>query len=190
MVHENNYFATDTKCSKLQEVVNVPISLFKSLQGKYFVGQTEAMWVGNGSNAWAGLFNPCNSCIDLFANVITISNFSAQYLTAEIWLNAKLVEKGSVSQKVSPSNTALKPQPDNKVDIRYVQSTEKTPQDGINIYDRIVPPNGTLVSEKDGKFIVPACGNYTVFIKSSSTQLSKIIVACGWWEEPEMPFIK
>lgn len=185
MVYENNYPVSDTRFIRREEVVNIPISLYKSMQGKYFVGQTEALWVGNGSNAWAGLFNPCNSGVNLFANVITISNFSNQYLTAEIWLNAKLFEKGNVSKKVSPANTALEPKPNNKVEIRYVQSTEETPQDGVNIYDRIVPPNGTLVSEEDGKFIVPPCGNYTIFLKSSSSDLSKVIVAFGWWEEPE-----
>ncbi len=184
MIYENNHFTSDARCGRLEEVVNVPITLFKSLQGKYFVGQTETLWIGNGSNAWAGLFNPRNSGIDLFANVITISNFSDQYLTGEIWLNAKLLEEGSISQKVSPSNTALEPQPNNKVNIRYVQSTEEPPQGGVNVFDRIIPPNGTLVSEEDGKFIIPPCGNYTIFIKSSSSQLSKVIVAFGWWENP------
>ncbi|MCM0650724.1 DUF6143 family protein [Clostridium swellfunianum] len=183
MVYESKCYSIDNWCSTPQQVVNIPITLFESLKGKYFVGQSEALWVGNGSNAWAGLFNPCNSGTNLFANVITISNFSDEYLTAEIWLNARLSEKGIVSQKVSPSNTALEPLPDNKVNIRYVQSTEDTPRGGVNIYDRIVPPNGTLVSEEDGKFIVPPCGNYTIYIKSSSVKPSKVIVALGWWEE-------
>lgn len=183
MVNENSYVAVDSK-SRVHEIVNVPITLFKSLQGKYFVGQTEVLWAGNGSNAWAGLFNPCGSGVDLFANVITISNFSDQYLTAEIWLNTNLQEIGSISQKVSPANTAFVPRPDNKVDIKYVQSSEEIPSGGVNIFDRIVPPKGTLVSEEDGKFIVPSGGNYTVFIKSASNELSKVIVAFGWWEEP------
>jgi hypothetical protein len=192
MIHDNNYFPTSSRSIKPQEVVNIPISLSKSLQGKYFVGQTEALWVGDGLNAWADLFNPCNSGVNLFANVITISNFSDQPLTAQIWLNARLSEIGRLSRKVSPSNTALEPQPDNKVDIRYVKSTEDTPSGGVNIFDRIVPPNATLVSEEDGKFIVPPCGNYTIFLESSSPKPSKIIVAFGWWEEPicfsESPF--
>ncbi len=183
MLNENNDFFMDNRCIRTPEVVNIPVSLYKSLQGKYFVGQTEALWVGNGSTAWAGLFNPCNSGVNLFANVLTISNFSDQYLTAEIWLNAKLPEKGSVSQKVSPSNTALVPLPKNKVDIRYVQSTTEMPQGGVNVFQRIVPPNSTLVSEEDGKFIEPPCGNYVIVIKSSSQQLSKVVVALGWWEE-------
>lgn len=185
MAHENNYSVSDTRFVRWEEVVNIPISLYKSMQGKYFVGQTETLWIGNGSNACAGLFNPCNSDVDLYANVLTISNFSNQHLTAEIWLNTRLPGIGSISEKVSPANTALKSKPDNKVDIKYIQSTEEFLKDGVNIFDRIVPPNGTLVSEEDGKFITSPGGNYTIFIKSLSSEPSKVIVAFGWWEEPK-----
>ena len=185
MDYDKNYSESNTRLIRREEVVNVPISLYKSMQGRYFVGQTDTLWVASGSNAWAGLFNPCGSDIDLFANVFTISNFSNQYLTAEVWLNPRFPEAGSrsVSNMVSPANTALKPKPENKVDIRFIQSTEEVPKDGVNIYDRIVPPNGTLVSEEDGKFIIPAGGNYSIFIKSTNSELSKVIVAFGWWEE-------
>lgn len=185
MDYDNNYSESDTRFIRREEVVNVPISLYKSMQGRYFVGQTETLWIGNDSNAWAGLFNPRSSDIDLFANVFTISNFSNQYLTVEVWLNPQFSEIGSISKMVSPANTALKPRPDNKVDIRFVQSTGELPKGGVNIFDRIVPPNGTLVSEEDGKFIIPSGGNYSIFIKSSSSELSKVIVAFGWWEEPK-----
>jgi predicted RNA-binding Zn-ribbon protein involved in translation (DUF1610 family) len=161
-------------------------SLYESTKGRYFVGQSETLWVGDGSNAWAGLFNPNRSGVLLHANVITISNFSDEYITAEIWLNAKLEEEGAISTKVSPANVAIKPEPCNRVEIRYTQSTEQSPTCGVNIFDRIVPPNGTLVSEEDGKFIVPQCGNYTIFLKPKNcSALSKVIVALGWWEEPK-----
>jgi len=58
-----------------------------------------------------------------------------------------------------------------------------TPECGINVYERIVPPNTTLVGEEDGKFIESPRGNYIVVIKSSSSKLDKAIVAFGWWEK-------
>jgi hypothetical protein len=169
---------------KPQEVVSIPISLYKSIQGKYFAGQTESLLVGNGSSAWAGLINPRKSGVNLHANVLTISNFSNEYLTAEIWINTNPPEKGILAHKVSPSNTALIVLPKNKVNIKYVQSTTQVPKYGVNIFQRIVPPNGTLVSEEDGKFIEPPDGNYIVFIKSSSSKIARVVVAFGWWEEP------
>ena len=171
---------------KPKEVVSLPVSLFKSMQGKYFVGQTEPLWVGNDSFAWAALVNPKDSGVYIYANVFTISNLSDDYLTAEIWLNADFPSDAKISaKKVSPTNTALRPFPKNKVDIKYVESTTELPQHGVNVYQRIVPPYTTLVGEEDGKFIESPCGNYTIIIKSLSSKTEKVkaIVALGWWEK-------
>ena len=183
MLQKNSNYLLNSKNIKPQKIVSIPVSLFKSMQGKYFVGQTETLWVGNGSIAWAGLVNPRNSDVNLYANVFTISNFSDDYLTAEIWLNTSFPEKGSVSHKISPTNTALKPLPKNRVAIRFVASTTIVPESGVNVYERIVPPNTTLVDEEDGKFIESPGGNYVVVIKSSSSKCDKVIVAFGWWEK-------
>lgn len=184
MIDENNNYMMYRRNVKYPEIVNIPVSLFQSMQGRYFVGQTETLFVDNKSNAWASLVNSCSSNVNLYANVFTISNFSDNYVTAEIWLNTNNPEKWCVSHKVSPTNTALNPLPKNKVDIRFVKSTAELPQNGVNVYKRIVAPNTTLVGEEDGKFIEPPCGNYTLIIKSSSSQISKVIVAFGWWEKP------
>lgn len=166
-----------------QEVVSIPVSLSKSIQGKYFVGQTKPLFVSATKIAWAGLVNPCNSEVILFTNVFTISNFSNEYLTAEIWLNTDFPKNSNVSNMISPTNTALRLIPKNKVDIKFLSSTSVSPKCGVNVYERIVPPNTTLVGEEDGKFIEAPGGNYTVVIKSSSSKLDKVIVAFGWWEQ-------
>ena len=183
MYQKNDNCMVNRKNIKPQKMVSIPVSLFESMKGKYFVGQTETLLVGNGSNAWAGLVNPCNSDVNLYTNVFTISNFSDDYLTAEIWLNTNFPEKGCISHNTSPSNTAFKPLPKNKVDIRFIESTNRVPEKGVNVYQRIVPPNTTLVSEEDGKFIESPGGNYVLVIKSSSSKLDKVIVAFGWWEK-------
>ncbi|MGE5627224.1 MAG: DUF6143 family protein [Solirubrobacterales bacterium] len=172
---------------KQKEVVSITVPLFKSIEGKYFVGQTEPLFVGNNSYAWAGLVNPHDSGVDLYANVFTVSNFSDDYLTAEIWLNTNFPPGGKVSTKVSPTNTALRPIPKNKVDIQFIESTTELPQEGVNVYERIVPPHTTLVGEEDGKFIEAPKGNYMLIIKSLSSrpERAKAIVALGWWEKPK-----
>jgi hypothetical protein len=40
-----------------------------------------------------------------------------------------------------------------------------------------------LVAEEDGKFIESPGGSYVIIIKSSTSKLSDIIVAFGWWEK-------
>lgn len=176
-------FIDDNKVFKSQEVVSIPVPLSKSIQGKYFVGQTKPLFACDGKIALAGLVNPCYSGVNIFANVFTISNFSENYLTAEIWLNTDFPKNADISHMISPTNTTLCPLPKNKADIKFIKSTNILPKYGVNVYDRIVPPNTTLVSEEDGKFIEPPGGNFVVVIKSTSTILDKIIVAFGWWEQ-------
>jgi len=182
MLQEDCSYLEKSEDNRQKEVVSIPVSLSRSMQGKYFVGQTDTLVVGDGSNAWAGLVNPHNSNVYLYANVFTISNFSDDYITAEIWLNTNISEEGVISHNVSPTNTAIRPLPKNKVNIRFVQSTTAVPEHGVNVYERIVPPNTTLVGEEDGKFIEPSGGNYVIVLKSSSLKLDKVIVAFGWWE--------
>ncbi|WP_141136860.1 DUF6143 family protein [Paenibacillus herberti] len=46
---------------RLPKVVSIPNVLYQSLQGKYFIGQTETLTIGQGANAWGGLINPATS---------------------------------------------------------------------------------------------------------------------------------
>lgn len=184
MLQDSTNYMEDNKNIKLKEVVSIPVPLSESIQGKYFVGQTGHLLVSDEKLAWAGLVNPCNSDVDLYVNVFTVSNFSDDYLTAEVWLNTDFPVNAKISHKISPTNTALCPLPQNEVDIKYVKSTTISPQEGVNVYERIVPPKTTLVSEEDGKFIEPPGGNYTLIIKSTSSEPDKVIVAFGWWEKP------
>lgn len=184
MLRESRSYTVDSRNTRPLEVVSIPVSLYKSTRGRYFVGQTDTLQAGNGASAWAGLVNPRNSGVNLYANVFTISNFSNEYLTAQIWLNTTFPESASVSDKVSPANTSLRVIPQNNVNIRFIRTTALLPQNGVNVYERIVPPNTTLVSEEDGKFIEAPGGSYAVIIKSSKLTISEAVVAFGWWEKP------
>ncbi len=168
-----------------QQVVDITNPFYQSLQGKYFIGQTPTLFVGNGSNAWAALVNPNSSHKNLFFNVFTVSNFSSNIITAELWLNTTPPGDPAASSSISPTNTAFLPKPDHKVLLQYVQSTDGVPSGGVNILDRIVPPNTTLVSEEDGKIIIPPGGNVLLFLKSSGIETINAIVAYGWWETRE-----
>ena len=169
----------------LQQAVNIPNPLYKSLQGKYFIGRTPTLFLNHCRHAWAALVNPEDSCRTLFFNVFTVSNFSSNIITAQLWLNTNPPGNPSVSSLISPTDTALCPIPENRVLLQYEQSTKGVPCGGVNIFDRIVPPNTTLVSEEDGKIIIPPGGNVLLFLKSSGMETTHAIVAFGWWEERE-----
>lgn len=168
------------------EVVSIPNPLYKSLQGKYFVGQTELLTFSNTTNAWGALINPNGSGVNLFANVFTISNFSDKPFLVQIWFNTNLPGgTGSVSSKVSPANTALVPPPVPKVQVQFNQNVNGIPVGGVNVFDRIVPPGATLASEEDGKYVFPPRGNWSLFLTSPGPEAVSLsaIVAFGWWEE-------
>jgi hypothetical protein len=167
------------------EVVSIPNPLSKSLQGKYFIGQTELLTISNATNAWGALFNPSGSSVNLHANVYTVSNFSDRPLLLQIWFNTNPPGTGTISTEVSPSNTALVPPPVPKVQLQFNSNVSGVPSGGVNVFDRIVPPGATLVSEEDGKLIFPPGGNWVLFLTALGTlgapQSARI--ACGWWEE-------
>lgn len=167
------------------EVVSIPNPLNKSLQGKYFAGQTELLTFSNTTNAWGALINPRNSGVDLFANVYTVTNLSENPFLVQIWFNPDPPGTGSVSSKVSPANTALVPPPVPKVQIQYNQNVSGIPLGGVNVFDRIVPPGSTLASEEDGKFIFPSGGKWVLFLTALSPVAASYsaIIAMGWWEE-------
>jgi len=41
------------------KAVNITNPLYQSVQGRYFVGQTDTIRLEQGKNAWGGLINPC-----------------------------------------------------------------------------------------------------------------------------------
>jgi hypothetical protein len=165
-----------------EKTVNIPISLFESIEGRYFVGQTELLNFGNGTNAVGRLFNPTNSRVNLFVNVITISNLTQTDFLAQIWFNAKLPEIGTVSRLVTPANTALCPRPRPEVVLQFAQNLQGTPIGGVNPFDRVIPPITTVVDEEDGKFILPPGGSFAIFLVGQGSISLQARIAFGWWE--------
>ena len=164
-------------------VVSIPVSLFESSKGRYFVGQSELLHFGNGRNAWCGLFNPCNSQVKLHVNVFTITNLSATDFVAEIWFNPELHERGRVSNLVTPANQAICPRPRPEVELIFADDVPSSPEGGVNAFDREVPPKTTIAQDEDGKYIIPAGESFTVFLVGQEESNLQARVAFGWWEE-------
>ncbi|MCW1927406.1 DUF6143 family protein [Bhargavaea beijingensis] len=167
----------------LSKTVNIPNPLYQSLEGRYFVGQTERISVGKGKNAWGGLINPFKSGIDLFVNAFTITNHSDLSVEAEIWFNALPFGESKISRKVTPANTALFPLPEPEVKIAYAEGVRGIPEKGVMAFRRIVPPKSTLASDEDGKFIFPPNGSFTIVLIAPANGIIRAEIAFGWFEE-------
>lgn len=175
MTFEKNYF-------KPTEVVSLSKTFYEAVKGRYYVGQTDII-CSNGLNIWGTLFNPHDSGVNIFVNVITFSNLGDNPFLGQLWINGDFPGKGIRSNKFTSTNTIPCLETIPKGEIIYSNGTCGFPQGGVNIYDRIVPIDTTLVGEEDGKFLIPPGGNFGVFVKAKARQDIKAIFAFGWWEE-------
>jgi hypothetical protein len=120
----------------------------------------------------------------LYFDIFTITNFSSQSFTGEIWLNAKPPNKAKTSSTVTPSNQAIYPSPKPKAIIKYADHIAESLIKGVNIFGRIVESNSTLVSDShQGSIIIAPGGSFSILLKSPGLQDIKGTIVLTWWEE-------
>lgn len=85
------------------------------------------------------------------------------------------------STRVTSSNL-IDPVSIPKAEIRYISETIED-STGIRAYTRRVPQESTVLSEEDGKFIIPP-GKAIGFYLHNTTASGICRVALGWYEEP------
>ncbi len=167
------------------QTVAVPITLYKSAQGKYFTGYADNLiYTGRDMSAWASLYNPIYSNVLLHVNVWTVTSLFSVF-RAQIWFNACLPGLPRQSEFVTASNLAFEPTPIPKVKLLYADEVSDEPK-GIKAFVRRGEAESTIVAEEDGKFIFPPGGSFTVFLSHPENPDAKAEgrVAFGWWEEP------
>ncbi|MCX7746391.1 MAG: DUF6143 family protein [Clostridia bacterium] len=166
------------------EVVDITSPAMNSMLGRYFIGQTGMLYLGNKHDAWGGIINPSNSGVNLYFDIFTITNFSSQNFTGEIWLNAKPPKKSTISATVTPSNQAISPPPRPKAILEYAGYITEPLTKGVNIFGRIVAPNSTLVSDSHkGSIIIAPGGSFSILLKSPGQQNITGTIVLTWWEE-------
>jgi hypothetical protein len=176
-------FQTD-QTKVLPEKVVLPVSLYQSLQGRYFVGYAENVTASPETNAWAALSNPAGSGVLLYANVITVTNVTGPPFEAEFWFNAQFPGTPVRSDLVTPSNTAINPLPVPKVEILQASNVPNIPPTGgVKVFAQQVFEETTIVFEGNGKYIFPPGGSLTVYLNLIGS-LTTGRVAFGWWEKP------
>lgn len=166
------------------EVVDITSPAMNSMLGKYFIGQTGMLNFGNNYDAWGGVINPNYSGVNLYFDIFTITNFSSQSFTGEIWLNTKPPDKAKISSIVTPSNQAIFPSPKPKAIMEYTDYMAESLTKGVNIFGRIVDSNSTLVSDSHkGSIIIAPGGSFSILLKSPGLQNIKGTIVLTWWEE-------
>lgn len=172
-------------CGQLPKTVDIPIELYKSLRGEYFIGYADNLVFGKGTNAWARLFNPPDSGVNLHVNVWTVTDIAESTFRAQFWFNSVPPGVPVTSQFVTPSNTAIEPLPRNRIFLQYTTMVQGDPFGGIKAFVRRGQPETTLVETENGKLIFPPGGSFLVFLSNPETPELEASgrIAFGWWEE-------
>jgi hypothetical protein len=169
----------------IPQAADMPYALYQSLQGKYFVGFAADVKFDDNKYGWAGLVNPSHSCVNLHVYVWTVTNFGLYPLTAQIWFNAQIPEDTTLSDFITPANTAIYPLPRPRVKILQANYVGNTPPYGDKILERQVQSEVTIVGEENGCFIFPPGGSFSVLLTNTEVLNKSGIanVAFGWYEE-------
>lgn len=172
------------ECSMFN-TVDVPIELYKSMQGKYFVGYADNLTFGNYKSAWARLYNPKCSGVNLHVNVWTVSDISESPFRAQFWFNATPPGVPVTSDLITPSNLAIEPTPVPKIIIQSASDVTGEPTGGVKAFARRGQPETTLVENENGKFIFAPGGSFMIYLSNPEDPEVSASgrVAFGWWEE-------
>lgn len=167
------------------QVSTMPNSLYHSLKGQYFTGYADNMFFAKDKNAWAGLFNPDDSGGNLFVNVWTVTDLEEIPLRMQIWINSTMPGDYELSELITPANTAITPASQSIVQLRVASNVDDEPQHGYKAFVRRTQSGETIVSEEEGKFIIPPGGNFSIFLSNTEgpDKPARVRVAYGWWHE-------
>lgn len=174
------------RCSEAEKVVNIPIELYESQKGAYFIGYADNLSFGNGTSAWARLYNPQYSGVILHVNVWTVTDISEYPFRAQFWFNTTPPGTISDSSLVTPSNMAIIPSPVPRVKLQQSSDVYGEPSGGVKAFVRRGEPEITLAETENGKLIFPPGGSFLVFMSLAENPDASAEgrIAFGWWEEP------
>lgn len=180
----DNYICSHDTCI-LPKRVDVPIELYKSMQGVYFIGYADNLSFGNNTSAWARLYNPSCSRVNLYVNVWTVTDISEAPYRAQFWFNATPPGTPTDSDLVTPTNTTIVPLSKPKIRLQYASNVVGEPSGGVKAFVRRAQPETTLVETENGKLIFPPGGSLLIFLSTPEAPTSSASgrIAFGWWEE-------
>ncbi|HEX3040311.1 MAG TPA: DUF6143 family protein [Caproiciproducens sp.] len=180
----NDYYGDDRR-PDYRKMVNIPLELYESMKGDYFIGYADNLTFGKGKSAWARLYNPRNSGRLLHVNVWTVTDISVAPFRAQFWFNAEAPGRYTESELVTPSNTAIRPLPEPRIKLQEASDVSGEPTGGVKAFVRRGQPESTLVETENGKLIFPPGGNFLVFLSlAENPELSASgRIAFGWYEE-------
>ncbi|NDI33590.1 DUF6143 family protein [Chengkuizengella sediminis] len=164
---------------KRKQVVNIINPAFQSSKGKFFGGTTKVLTFGGNTNAWARLFNPSSSKVNLFVDFFTLTNLSKNPYSANFFISSKPPGMIFNSRNVGVANTNFNTTPQGKV--QFNPSVKGRPRGGVNFSDRRVPGNETVTSGQIGGKVILSPGKSLLFFLTSRN-IVKAKIGFAWFE--------
>nr|WP_252221585.1 DUF6143 family protein [Cytobacillus firmus] len=88
------------------------------------------------------------------------------------------------SFNVTPTNQAVSPPPTPKAVMKNAGYSNEPMTKGVNIFDRIVTQNSTLVSDShNGSIIIGPGGSFSILLRPPGIQYIAGTIVLTWWEE-------
>lgn len=164
-------------------VVDYTHPLSKSLQGKFFVGETDQLQPTDSNRTWAGLINPPYSGVNLYLDMYVISNLSADPLVSQICFCQSLPANAQLSHEVSAANLAFQPKPLPCGQVQFGESLETASLSAVPVSTRVIPPYSSTASEKLGHWIIGPGTAILFTLTGTFDHPNPAVVSFGWWEE-------
>jgi hypothetical protein len=190
MIEPESHLVNKTRF--LRKSVSIPIELYKSTIGSYFIGSADNLLFGRGASAWARLYNPPDSGVTLHVNVWTAAALSSPPsarvppgIGLQVWFNAEPPGTPEELSAITPTNTALKPPPTPRIKLQQASGVTGEPTGGVKAFTRQGHTGETLVEVENGKLIFPPGGSFLVMISYSDNSGTPAAarIAFGWWED-------
>jgi hypothetical protein len=166
-------------------VVNLTNPLNKSLQGKYFLGETDQLNPTDSNRTWGALINPPNSDVHLYLDIYVLSNLSDDKLVSQICFCSSLPTHGKQSHEVSTANLTLNPRPMPRGQVQFGSGLDTTALAAIPVSTRVIPAYSSVSSEKAGHWIIGPGQAILFTLTSSMNHPAPAVISIGWWEEAQ-----
>ncbi|WP_424769243.1 DUF6143 family protein [Paenibacillus sp. sgz302251] len=164
-------------------VVNVTNPLIKSLEGKYFLGETDQLNPTDSNRTWGALINPPHSGVNLYLDIYVLSNLSDDHLVSQICFCSSLPTHAQQSHEVSTSNLTLQPKPLSRGQVQFGSSLDTTALAATPVSTRVVPAYSSVSSKKAGHWIFGPGQAILFTLTSSMSHPAPAVISIGWWEE-------
>lgn len=166
------------QCTPIDIMLNTYPSC-NSLNGSFFIGQTNLLTFGDNTTAVAALHNPIGSDAYLYVSAISIDNISATPFLCKFWYLSMPSTTLTASTNVLSPNTTIVSNPTGEVLFGVPASAVG----GVNLLNRVTPAYLTVLREDYGETIL-APGQYLIATLEciDPTQMASAYVSFGWWE--------